>query len=59
MQDIGLVSLFTIKVLLQFDQVKINIYIGFLRIFSRLSRRLLLAISKTIVLIIRVYIISF
>jgi hypothetical protein len=36
-----------------------DIYIGFLRIFSRLSRKLLLAIGKTIVLIIRVYIVSF
>jgi hypothetical protein len=59
MQDIGLVSLLVVKVLLQFDQVEINICIGFLRTFSRLSKRLSLVISKTIVLIIRVYIISF
>jgi hypothetical protein len=36
-----------------------DVYIGFLRIFLRLFRKLLLVISKTIVLIIRVYIISF
>jgi hypothetical protein len=59
MQDIGLVSPLTVKILLQFDQVEIDIYVGFLRIFSRLSRKLSLAIGKTIVLIVRVYIISF
>jgi hypothetical protein len=59
MQDIGLVSPLAIKYSLQFDQVEIDIYIGFLRMFSRLSRRLSLAISKTIVFIVRVYIISF
>jgi hypothetical protein len=36
-----------------------DIYIGFLRIFLRLSRKLSLAIGKIIILIIRVYIISF
>jgi hypothetical protein len=59
MQDVGLVSLLVIKVSLQFDQVEMDVYIGFLRTFSRLSRRLSLVISKTIVLIVRVYIISF
>jgi hypothetical protein len=59
MQDISLVFFLAIEVSLQFDQVEIDIYIGFLRIFSRSSRKLLLVISKTIVLIIRVYIISF
>jgi hypothetical protein len=33
MQDISLVSLLAIKLLLQFDQVEVNIYISFLRIF--------------------------
>jgi hypothetical protein len=59
MQDIGLISPFAIKILLQFDQVEIDIYISFLRTFSRSSRRLSLAISKTIVLIVRIHIISF
>jgi hypothetical protein len=36
-----------------------DIYVGFLGIFLRLSRRLSLAVSKTIVLIIGVYIVSF
>jgi hypothetical protein len=59
MQDISLVFLLAIKILLQFDQVEINICIGFLRTFSRSSRRLSLIIGETIVLIVRVYIISF
>jgi hypothetical protein len=36
-----------------------DICIGFLRMFLRSSRKLLLTIGKTIVLIVRVYIISF
>jgi hypothetical protein len=58
-QDVGLVSFLAVEVLLQFDQVEMDIYIGFLRTFSRSSRRLLFVISETIILIVGVYIISF
>jgi hypothetical protein len=59
MQDIDLVFPLAVKYLLQFDQVEMDVYIGFLRIFSRSSRRLSLIINKIITLIIRVYIVSF
>jgi hypothetical protein len=36
-----------------------DIYVGFLRIFLRLSRRLSLVVGETIILIIGVHIISF
>jgi hypothetical protein len=36
-----------------------DICVGFLRIFLRLSRRLSLAVNKTIALIVRVYIVIF
>jgi hypothetical protein len=36
-----------------------DIYVGFLRTFSRLSRKLSLAVGEIIILIVGVYIISF
>jgi hypothetical protein len=55
MQDIDLVSFLAIEYLLQFDQVKIDVCVSFLRIFSRSSRRLSLVVNKTIALTVRCY----